>query len=172
MLRYVTGRVLQGVAVIFLVSFATFGLLQLAPGSPVDILIDDARVAQAQIDAIKRKWGPDQPRHVQYLTWLGNIATGDFGQSVIRSGTPVGQMLREAAPVTLRLNGLALLISTAVAVSIGIISRDPALPALRLREHAARDTESSAAGVLGGADGDHPLLARCADRPDLPRQSL
>lgn len=122
MLRYVTGRLLQGVAVIFLVSFATFGVLQLAPGSPVDILIGDARVTQAQVDAIERKWGLDQPWHRQYLTWLGNIATGDFGQSVIRSGTPVGQMLLEAAPVTLRLNGLALLISTALAVPIGIIA--------------------------------------------------
>ncbi len=123
MLRYVAGRLLQGVAVIFLVSFATFGIMQLAPGSPIDLLIGEGgRVNQAQIDAIERKWGLDQPWHRQYLTWLGNVAQGDFGRSVLRTGTPVSDMLLEAAPITLRLNGLALLLSTAIAVPVGILA--------------------------------------------------
>jgi peptide/nickel transport system permease protein len=73
MLRYVVQRLLQGLVVIFLISLTTFIILQLAPGSPVDILIGEADVSQEQIDAITRKWGLDQPPHVQYLTWLGNV---------------------------------------------------------------------------------------------------
>ena len=122
MLRYVVQRLLQGVIVIFLVTLITFIILQLAPGSPVDILIGEAQVSQEQIDAITHKWGLDQPPHVQYLTWLGNVLTGDLGASVIRSGTPVSQMLADAAPVTLRLNALALTLSIALAIPLGVLA--------------------------------------------------
>jgi ABC-type dipeptide/oligopeptide/nickel transport system permease component len=122
MLRYVVQRVLQGVIVIFLMTLVTFIILQLAPGSPVDILIGEAQVSQEQIDAITHKWGLDQPPHVQYLTWLGNVFTGDLGDSVIRSGTPVNQMLADAAPVTLRLNALALLLAITLALPVGVMA--------------------------------------------------
>jgi peptide/nickel transport system permease protein len=57
MLSYLIQRLLQGVVVIFLVSITTFILLQLAPGSPVEIMIGEAQVTQEQIDAITKKWG-------------------------------------------------------------------------------------------------------------------
>ncbi len=122
MARYVVQRLLQGVVVIFLVSITSFIILQLAPGSPVDVLIGEAQVSQEQIDAITRKWGLDRPWYVQYFTWLGNVFTGDLGDSVIRTGTPVRQMLAEAAPVTLRLNLLALVVSVALAVPLGVLA--------------------------------------------------
>lgn len=141
MLRYVVQRLLQGVIVIFLVSLTTFIILQLAPGSPVDILIGEAQVSQEQIDAITRKWGLDQPWHVQYLTWLGNVFTGDLGDSVIRSGTPVSQMLADAAPVTLRLNALAILFSIAVAIPLGVLAA--------VRRHSWLDYGSMIGSSLG-----------------------
>lgn len=122
MLRYVSFRLLQGVLVIFLVSVTSFGIMQLAPGSPVEIMIGEQQVTQAQIDAINKKWGFDKPWYVQYYTWLGNVFTGDFGQSVIRTGVPVRQMIEEAAPVTLRLNLLSLFVSVLIAMPIGILA--------------------------------------------------
>jgi peptide/nickel transport system permease protein len=96
--------------------------MQIAPGSPVDIMIGEQQVTQAQIDAINKKWGFDKPWYVQYYTWLGNVFTGDFGQSVIRTGVPVRQMITEAAPVTLRLNLLSLIVSVLIAMPIGILA--------------------------------------------------
>ncbi|MEA2515245.1 MAG: peptide/nickel transport system permease protein [Thermomicrobiales bacterium] len=122
MLSYVTLRLLQGVVVIFLVSITSFIIMQIAPGSPVDIMIGEQQVTQEQIDAITHKWGLDRPWYVQYFTWLGNVFTGDFGQSVIRTGVPVRHMIAEAAPVTLRLNLLSLVVSVAVAVPIGVLA--------------------------------------------------
>ena len=90
MLRYVVLRLLQGIVVVFLVSLATFGMMQLAPGSPVDILVGEAQITAEQIEAIERKWGLDRPVYQQYLTWLGNVLRLDFGQSVIGCGVPVG----------------------------------------------------------------------------------
>ena len=141
MLRYVVQRLLQGLVVIFLISLTTFTILQLAPGSPVDILVGEAQVNQEQIDAINRKWGLDQPPHVQYLTWLGNVFRGDLGASVIRTGMPVRDMLAEAAPVTLRLNALALALSIAVAVPLGVLAA--------VRRHSWLDYSSMVGASLG-----------------------
>ncbi len=143
MLSYIVQRVLQGILVIFLVSFATFGILQLAPGSPVDILIGEAQVSQAQIDAIEHKWGLDKPWYSQYGTWLGNIVTGDFGRSVIRTGMPVSEMLLEAAPVTLRLNALSLTLSILIALPVGILAA--------VRRHSVFDYISMIGSTLGVA---------------------
>ena len=142
-LSYVIQRLLQGIVVIFLVSFATFGILQLAPGSPVDILVGEAQVSDAQIAAIEKKWGLDKPWYSQYGTWLGNIASGDFGRSVIRTGTPVSEMLREAAPVTLRLNALSLMLSISIAIPVGILAA--------VRRHSTFDYVSMMGSTLGVA---------------------
>jgi peptide/nickel transport system permease protein len=122
MLQYVSLRLLQGVVVIFLVSITSFIIMQIAPGSPVDIMIGEQQVTQEQIDNITHKWGLDRPWYVQYFTWLENVFTGDFGQSVIRTGVPVRHMIAEAAPVTLRLNLLSLLVSVTVAIPVGILA--------------------------------------------------
>jgi ABC-type dipeptide/oligopeptide/nickel transport system permease component len=122
MLKYVTLRLLQGAVVVFLVSITSFIIMQIAPGSPVQLMIGKQRVTQEQIDLITHKWGLDRPWYVQYFTWLRNVFTGDFGQSMIRTGVPVRQMIAEAAPMTLRLNLLSLLVSVSVAVPIGILA--------------------------------------------------
>jgi peptide/nickel transport system permease protein len=122
MLHYIVRRLLQGVVVIFLVTLATFSLMHLAPGDPVQVLIGEAEVSQEVIDAITRKWGLDRPWHEQYLVWLWNMVRGDFGQSMVRTGVPVSQMLWEAAPVTLRLNLYAFAVALLVAVPVGVVA--------------------------------------------------
>jgi peptide/nickel transport system permease protein len=122
MFAYVAQRLLQGILVILLISVATFGLLQLAPGSPVDLLIGEARVTPEQIEAIKRQWGLDRPWYEQYFIWVSNMARGDFGVSMVRTGVPVGQMLRDAAPVTLQLNLLAIVAAVLLAVPAGMLA--------------------------------------------------
>jgi len=141
MLGYLIQRLLQGVVVIFLVSITTFILLQLAPGSPVEIMIGEAQVTQEQIDAITHKWGLDRPWYVQYFTWLGNVFTGDLGVSVIRTGTPVTEMLKEAAPVTIRLNMLALMVSALLAIPLGILAA--------VRRHTPVDYGSMVGATIG-----------------------
>ena len=122
MKRYLALRLMQGAIVIFLVSIGTFAMMHLIPGDPVSLLIGEARISQEQIDLIRKKWGLDRPLHEQYLTWVGNMLRGDFGQSVVRSGTPVRTMIVEAAAVTATLNIVAFVISVALAVLLGIIA--------------------------------------------------
>jgi len=122
MWRYVLTRLLQGAAVVVLVATATFVILHLTPGNPVDILVGEAEVSRPQVEAIEHLWGFDRPLYVQYLTWLTNMARGDFGESVIRTGVPVGTMLAQAAPVTITLNVAAFVVSLAVAIPVGILA--------------------------------------------------
>jgi ABC-type dipeptide/oligopeptide/nickel transport system permease component len=119
---YIIRRSLQGLLVIVLVSIATFAILQLAPGSPVDVLVGEAQVTQEQLDAIEHKWGLDRPWYIQYFTWMGNVVRGDFGESMVRTGVPVREMVAEAAVVSAKLNILAFVVSTLIAVPVGILA--------------------------------------------------
>ena len=125
MLRYVIRRLLQGIVVIFLISVATFGILHLTPGDPIFVLIGETgntQLTTEQIAEIRHHWGLDRPIYAQYLTWAGNMARGNFGISVIQIGRPVGSMLRQTAPVTFKLNLMALLAAIIIAIPAGILA--------------------------------------------------
>jgi peptide/nickel transport system permease protein len=123
MARYILVRLAQGAIVVLLISVVTFVIMRLMPGDPVFLLLGEGQVqiTEAQIAAIRSKWGLDQPWHIQYLTWVGNMLRGDFGVSIIRTGVPVREMIFEAAPVTATLNLLALLIALLVAIPAGVL---------------------------------------------------
>jgi peptide/nickel transport system permease protein len=131
MLRYITVRLLQGLVVIFLISIATFVIMRMMPGDPVFLLLGEGeiRISEEQIEAIKAKWGLNRPYHEQYLIWAGNLLRGDFGESLIRRGVPVRQMIFEAIPVTAILNlyalGVALVISIPVGIAAGVRRNSP-----------------------------------------------
>ena len=125
MLRYVIRRLLQGIVVVFLISIATFGILHLTPGDPVYILIGETgrtQLTPQQIQQIRHYWGLDRPLYVQYFTWIGHMAHGSFGESVIQIGTPVNTIIWRAAPVTFKLNAFALLIAIAISIPAGIVA--------------------------------------------------
>jgi peptide/nickel transport system permease protein len=124
MLRYLFVRLIQGIIVIFLISIATFVVMRLMPGDPVYLLLGEGqvRITQEQIDAIHARWGLHRPYHEQYLIWVANFVRGDFGESLIRTGVPVRQMIFEAIPVTAMLNIYALLLALVVAIPGGILA--------------------------------------------------
>jgi peptide/nickel transport system permease protein len=143
MLTYIIRRLLQGIVVIVIVSILTFGLMHLAPGDPIDIMVGEARVTDEQIEAIRAQWGLDRPVHEQYITWVGNAITGDFGRSVVRRGVPVSEMVTEAAWVTIQLNVLAMIVSIGVALPVGMIAA--------IRRYSAFDYFSMLGATLGVA---------------------
>jgi peptide/nickel transport system permease protein len=122
MLRYVTVRLLQGIIVILLISIATFVMMRMMPGNPVDLLLGEGqvRISQEQINAIYARWGLDRPLHEQYFLWILNFVRGDFGESLVRTGVPVRTMIFEAVPVTARLNIYAMIVALLVAIPGGI----------------------------------------------------
>jgi peptide/nickel transport system permease protein len=119
---YLTFRILKGLFVVVLISVVTFVIMRLMPGDPVYMLLGEGQIpiTDAQIEAVRTKWGLDRPLHVQYFVWAGNLLRGDFGESLIRAGVPVRQMIFEAVPVTALLNFYALTLAIVVAVPFGI----------------------------------------------------
>lgn len=122
MFAYMVQRIVQGVVVIFLVTLLTFGIMQAAPGDPIDLMVGEAQITQEEFDRIRARWGLDRPWYEQYYTWLTNFVRGDLGQSVVRTGVPVHEMLLEAAWPTLQLNVLAMILATAVAIPAGVFA--------------------------------------------------
>lgn len=103
-------------------SILIFGAMRLIPGDFVDVLIGvGPDVSQAQRDDIARSYGLDQPVPVQYVKWLGNVLTGDMGNS-LRSGKPVANEIVNRLPVTLELAALATVASLVLAIPGGVIS--------------------------------------------------
>jgi peptide/nickel transport system permease protein len=143
MLTYIIRRLLQGIVVIFLVTVFTFGLMHLAPGDPIDVMVGEARVTDEQIERIRAQWGLDRPVHEQYVVWLGNALRGDFGQSVVRRGVDVSEMVLEAAWVTIQLNILAMILSIGVALPVGMIAA--------IRRYSSFDYFSMMGATLGVA---------------------
>lgn len=141
MLRYAVRRILQSVVVLFAVTALSFFLLHLAPGDPVDLLIGQSPMTSEQIEQIRHFWGLDRPMQAQYLVWLSNMARGDLGESVGFGGRAVGDLIKDAAPATIQLNVLALVLSTAVAIPAGVVAA--------LRRHSVFDAGVMLGSVLG-----------------------
>ena len=124
MLTYIARRILQGVVVIVLISVGTFVVIRLMPGDPTYLLLGEGeiRISQEQMEAIRARWGLDRPQHEQFFLWAWNLLRGDFGDSLIRKGIPVRQMIFEAIPVTGILNVTSLALALLVAIPAGIIA--------------------------------------------------
>ena len=122
MLAFLIQRLLQGIVVLFIVTFFTFGLMQLAPGDPIDIMVGEAIITDEEVARIQAKWGLDRPWYEQYFTWLGNFVQGDFGKSVVRTGVPVRDMVTEAMGPTLKLNAIAITAAMIFALPAGIVA--------------------------------------------------
>jgi peptide/nickel transport system permease protein len=124
MLKYITKRLLLSVPLVLGIVTATFFMAHLAPGDPMDMYLEPQRQRQVDLEVIellRKKYGLDQPIHVQYVTWLKNVAQGDFGES-FRHRRPVKDMLVEAVPYTLQLTVLAIILDALIGITIGIIS--------------------------------------------------
>ncbi len=113
-------RVVQVVPVIVLATLVVFLLLQLVPGDPAVTLAGENPTA-AHIAEIRHLYGLDRPILVQYASWLGHAATGDLSRSLTTNENVLHSILQHFPP-TLLIVGLALLMSVAVGVPLGILA--------------------------------------------------
>jgi peptide/nickel transport system permease protein len=119
MLRALLTRALAGFAVVVGVVTLMFFLIRVAPGDPALLLVGPT-ASQEQLEAQRRSLGLDQPLPQQYAAWIGRFVRGDWGTS-IATGRPVGEMVAEAWPATVRLVGLSLLLSYLLGILVGAV---------------------------------------------------
>lgn len=123
MLSYLAKRLAGFVPLLLGISFVSFMVMALAPGSPVDLMTDMNPKASPEARVqLEKYYGLDKPLHVQYRLWLGRIVQGDLGTSFSRDRRPVLDKILEALPITLMINVLDLALILMLAIPIGIYS--------------------------------------------------
>lgn len=122
--RYLVKRLLNMIPLIVLASLISFGVMQMAPGGPQNVLLSaeaNAGMDPSQVEALRDKWGLNDPIYVQYFRWAKNVAVGDFGQSYYYR-KPVGEVIAPALVNTLELSVISIFLSYLIAIPVGIVS--------------------------------------------------
>jgi peptide/nickel transport system permease protein len=105
----------------FIILVLNFGLMQAAPGDPVQRFARSSRLTLADQERLREEFGLDKSMPVQFFVYLKNAAKGDFGLSFI-TGQPVRQVILAHTWPTLLLVGLATILATIIGVFAGIVS--------------------------------------------------
>ena len=119
----------RGLLTTFVVITMTFFLIRLLPGNPVDLYINqviaETGITYAQAaDQASSLFNLDlkAPVQQQYFTYLGKLARGDLGNSLLSQGTPVTTVILAFLPWTLFAVGTGLLLSFLVGIVLGLLA--------------------------------------------------
>ena len=125
--RYLLKRFVYIVFVFFIISILMFAIYKSMPGNPVDIMLGDSKTTmkpdayQALYDKTVKDLGLDKPLPVQYLAWMGNMLTGEFGYSTQYKQEVINII---SAPMrnTVLLNILTMIVVFIIAIPLGIVT--------------------------------------------------
>ena len=101
------------------VTLAAFALIRLIPGDPIEIMVGERRPDPAAHAALMQQLGLDQPLPVQYLRYLGQLAQGDLGKSLV-TREPVVAEFAVLFPATIELATAALALALIVGLTLGV----------------------------------------------------
>lgn len=126
MLRYILQRLLLIPVLLFIFSILVFALVQAPPGDFLTSYIatlasSGSSLDQELIDMLKAQYGLDQPVHIQYLRWMGNLLRGNLGLS-LEYQRPNAELISERIGLTVLLALLSFVFTWVIAVPVGIYS--------------------------------------------------
>jgi peptide/nickel transport system permease protein len=119
MTAYIIRRLLAMIPIIIGVTFLTFAIINLMPGSPVLRLRDNPKIRPEAAAELERQLGLDKPWPQRYVTWLGDLARGDLGVSLYNR-LPVADRIWSVIPNTLLLAVVSLVFALMIAVPLGV----------------------------------------------------
>ena len=140
MTSYLIRRLLWLVPVLLFVAAITFVLMHSVPGGPWD---RDKPLPPTAVEQLNRKYGLDQPLWEQFGRYLLGLLQGDLGVSYRQSDRPVAEVISGGIKVSATLGGLAMLVSAAVGVPLGVVAA--------LRRNRALDYLSVSLATLGAS---------------------
>jgi peptide/nickel transport system permease protein len=118
--RSLRSKLLRLLPVLLIVTFAAFSMVRLLPGDPARSFLGP-EAPEEQVSLLREEMGLDQNIVVGYIGWLGDVLTGDLGESY-RTGQRVTEALGERFPVSLELMVLAQLFALAIAIPVGVLT--------------------------------------------------
>ncbi|HLN76282.1 MAG TPA: ABC transporter permease [Nocardioidaceae bacterium] len=118
--RYIGQRVLLVIPMIWVLLTLTFILLRVAPGDPVSAAVG-GKLNEAALDERRAALGLDRPLIVQYLDYLGQVATLNFGKT-ISDNRPIVDVIRDNGGATLTLTLGAFMIALIIGIPLGLLA--------------------------------------------------
>ena len=123
MQRYLLRRLATSAGMLLALSVLMFGLLRATPGDPIAAYINPAvPVSEADIAALRIRFGLDRPLPVQYAAWAAAAMRGDFGYSTQPERAPVRRLLAQRALPTLLLMGSGIALATLIGITAGVLA--------------------------------------------------
>src|SRR4030095_76075 len=120
MIRHIARRLLLAIPTLLAVFTIIFIIVRVAPGDPAVAALGD-NASQEAVAALREKMGLNQPLWQQYATFLGDLARGNLGRSLI-SKRPVAEQIAFVLPYTIELTVAATLVGLILGVPTGILT--------------------------------------------------
>ena len=135
MYKYILKRLVLMVPTLIGISIVVFGIVNLAPGSPIEQKLQalrfsgnadteskagSATVSKEVLDSLKKQYGFDKSLGERYWIWLKNLATLDFGESFVYE-EDVLDVIKSKFPVSLQFGIAALILSYLISIPLGVL---------------------------------------------------
>ena len=120
MIRYILKRILQAVPLLLVISFIVFTLIHLAPYDAIDAQIT-SNMSKEEINILREQSGLNKPFLIQYVDWLGQILSGNFGHSLVTHNS-VGEEILAKIPNTISLVLPAYITALIIAIVLGLLA--------------------------------------------------
>ncbi|MCH7852554.1 MAG: ABC transporter permease [Candidatus Marinimicrobia bacterium] len=120
MKRFILSRVFYSILTLWILTVIIFSMVRLT-GDPAELLGDYPGAPEADLEAIRERWGLNESWPTQYRKFVTNVFQGDFGRS-FQFGTSVTDIYFSRLPNSLQLAAAAFIISIVIGVPLGIIS--------------------------------------------------
>ena len=123
---YVANRLLIAVPTLIGISLLIFFAMRILPGDPLAIIQDQTTgsvqsLSQEEVTRLRDSLGLNDPYHVQYLRWVGDVLHGDFGRSFWRD-EPIRDLILRRAPISMQIAVMAVALSWLIGVPLGVLS--------------------------------------------------
>lgn len=113
-------RLAVAIPTLFLVMVFVFTLQRMLPGDPLLVMAGEER-DPAVLEDLRKLYGFDRPIPVQFLIWVKEVASGNFGAS-LRTGAPVTQLIAQTLPVTIQLAIASIIIALLIGIPTGVLA--------------------------------------------------
>lgn len=122
MQRYIVWRLIWAIPTLLLVSFAIFAMVRVIPGDAITAqFTTQGNISPEDIAKARKELGIDRPLLVQYVEWLGNVAQGDFGNSLV-TRTDTLAMIKDAVPVSFEIAIIGIVFSLILSLPSGVVA--------------------------------------------------
>lgn len=125
MLKYLIQRLLLAILTIFGVTIVIFVAMRVLPGDPLAMIYGEGQgiyvLSDAELAAVRASLGLDQPLYRQYLSWMGDVFSGELGHS-FWVDTPIRDTILRRGPITAEIALIALILGWLIGVPVGVMS--------------------------------------------------